>query len=69
MRRARNPFFKGDSTESSNPFAEADEDLAEENEDAESGIENPDGDSAKEDEGFELPEWIMELPDDLEVGF
>ena len=50
---------KGDSTESSNPFAE---------------IEEEDEDGATESNGDEsesldvaIPEWLAELPDDLEV--
>ena len=51
---------KGDSTESSNPFAE---------------IEEEDEDGATESNGDEsesldvaIPEWLAELPDDLEVS-
>ena len=50
---------KGDSTESSNPFAE----IEEEDED---GDGDADGDEA-ESLDVAIPEWLAELPDDLEV--
>jgi hypothetical protein len=86
--KKRNPFLKGDSTESSNPFGEEDEDeMAEEGEEDEDRYTkktkdekkkkkkgkapNPTAAAAAEQEEeneFELPEWLTELPDDLEVG-
>ena len=50
---------KGDSTESSNPFAE----IEEEDED---GADEANGDDA-ESLDVAIPEWLAELPDDLEV--
>jgi hypothetical protein len=51
---------KGDSTESSNPFAE----IEEEDED---GGDEANGDDA-ESLDVAIPEWLAELPDDLEVN-
>lgn len=77
--RNRIPFLKGESTESSaNPFGEVDEDEAipEEGE-ANGGNRNKaggEGALAEEEEDdddkneFDLPEWLAELPDDLEVS-
>jgi hypothetical protein len=50
---------KGDSTESSNPFAE----IEEEDEDS---ADEANGDDA-ESLDVAIPEWLAELPDDLEV--
>ena len=80
--RNRIPFLKGDSTESANPFGEEDEDdIAEEGRGGASGGggvggggNRKNGALAEEEEEeedkneFDLPEWLAELPDDLEVS-
>ena len=50
---------KGDSTESSNPFAE----IEEEDEDADGEVNGDEAESLD----VAIPEWLAELPDDLEV--
>ena len=75
--QSKNPFFKGDSTESSkNPFDEEDEDEEEERfgkkKDAKSSRSRGKKEVKKleteeEEEEEELPEWLAELGDDLEV--
>ena len=78
--RNRIPFLKGESTESANPFGEEEEDEAipEEGEANGGKSRNKTGAAARalaEDEEddedkneFDLPEWLVELPDDLEVS-
>ena len=82
--RNRLPFLKGESTESANPFGEEDEDdaIPEDGEAhggglggrkkavgalAEEDIEEGEEDDEDKNE-FDLPEWLAELPDDLEVS-
>jgi hypothetical protein len=57
-------MVKGDSTESSNPFAE-DDDCSGGDEESSSKNEQPVSRPTKDD--VILPEWLVELPDDLEV--
>ena len=79
--RNRIPFLKGESTESANPFGEEDEDEAIPEESGANGGGNnrnkaggggalaEAGEEEDEDKNeFDLPEWLAELPDDLEVS-
>lgn len=59
-RREMAMMSKGDSTESSNPFAE----IEEEDEDGATGDFNGDDGESLD---VAIPEWLAELPDDLEV--
>lgn len=67
----RKPVLKGDSTESSNPFYVSDDEDTY-NEDSEKFDQSFKGESlrnhAKAKEDVVLPEWLVELPEDLEVG-
>ena len=78
--RNRIPFLKGESTESANPFGEEDEDEAIPGEGEANGGKSrnkagaagalAEGEEEEDDDDqneFDLPEWLAELPDDLEV--
>lgn len=75
MSARRRPLMKGDSTESSNPFFDDEEDASSEENDRRPQ-EDHEGKSAShvaqaslaKDEDIILPEWLVELPEELEVG-
>lgn len=70
----RRPLMKGDSTESSNPFFDDEEQACSSEDEDRRPQEDHGGKSAShaqvsaKDEDIILPEWLVELPEELEVG-
>ena len=68
--RRKPGLTKGDSTESSNPFFVSDDEEDTNDEKFEQSLkgESMRNNTTKPKEDVVLPEWLLELPEDLEVG-